>query len=90
MLAGCPTWPQEFAERYRQEGCWRGETFGEMLRERAKAYGERIAIVSGERRISYAELDDRTDRLAEGLLGIGIEPQDRVVVQLPNIAEFLK
>ncbi|GIP56663.1 (2,3-dihydroxybenzoyl)adenylate synthase [Paenibacillus sp. FSL W8-0186] len=90
MLAGCPTWPQEFAERYRQEGCWRGETFGEMLRERAKAYGERIAIVSGERRISYAELDDRTDRLAEGLLGIGIEPQDRVVVQLPNIAEFFE
>ncbi|GAA0134023.1 (2,3-dihydroxybenzoyl)adenylate synthase [Paenibacillus sp. YSY-4.3] len=90
MLAGCPTWPHEFAERYRKEGCWSGETFGEMLRDRAQAYGERIAIVSGERRISYAELDARTDRLAEGMLSIGIEPQDRVVVQLPNIAEFFE
>lgn len=90
MLAGCSAWPEEFAKRYRQEGCWHGETFGAMLRERAKAHGDRIAIVSGEGKISYAELDARTDRLAEGLLGIGIEPKDRVVVQLPNVAAFIE
>lgn len=90
MLEGCSAWPEEFTERYRREGCWRGETFGAMLRERAKAHGDRIAIVSGERRISYAELDARTDRLAEGLLRIGIEPKDRVVVQLPNVIEFFE
>ncbi|WP_083485030.1 (2,3-dihydroxybenzoyl)adenylate synthase [Paenibacillus ihumii] len=90
MLAGCPVWPEEFAKRYRREGCWRGETFGEMLRERARAHGERIAIVSGEQRISYAELDARTDCLVEGLRSIGIESRDRVVVQLPNMLEFFE
>ncbi|AZK47901.1 (2,3-dihydroxybenzoyl)adenylate synthase [Paenibacillus lentus] len=90
MLAGCSAWPEEFAKLYRREGCWRGETFGSMLRERAKVYGDRIAIVSGERRISYAELDARTDRLAEGMKRIGIRPKDRVVVQLPNVAAFFE
>lgn len=49
MLNGCPSWPKEFKEFYRKEGCWKGETFGGMLRERAKGYGNRIAITSGEK-----------------------------------------
>ncbi|MCM3294098.1 (2,3-dihydroxybenzoyl)adenylate synthase [Paenibacillus sp. MER 180] len=90
MLAGCPTWPEEFAARYRQEGCWQGETFGTMLRHRAAEYGERIAIVSGDRRVSYAELDEQADRLAAGFYRLGIRAQDRVIVQLPNIPQFFE
>ncbi|WP_371520183.1 (2,3-dihydroxybenzoyl)adenylate synthase [Kitasatospora sp. NBC_01300] len=86
-------YPAEFAERYRAAGYWRGETFGRMLRERAAAHGERIAIVdpAGEgRRWTYAELDRRADRMAAGLLARGIGHGDRVVVQLPNVAEFFE
>jgi 2,3-dihydroxybenzoate-AMP ligase len=90
MLAGCPTWPEEFAARYRQEGCWQGETFGTMLRQRAAEYGERIAIVGGDRRVSYAELDEQADRLAAGFYRLGIRAQDRVIVQLPNIPQFFE
>ncbi|EPY04409.1 2,3-dihydroxybenzoate-AMP ligase [Paenibacillus alvei TS-15] len=90
MLAGCPTWPEEFAARYRQEGCWQGETFGTMLRHRAAQYGDRIAIVSGDRRVSYAELDEQADRLAAGFYRLGIRVQDRVIVQLPNIPQFFE
>ncbi|GAV15655.1 (2,3-dihydroxybenzoyl)adenylate synthase [Paenibacillus sp. NAIST15-1] len=90
MLSGCPTWPEEFAARYRQEGCWQGETFGTMLRHRAAQYGERIAIVSGDRRVSYAELDEQADRLAAGFYRLGIRAQDRVIVQLPNIPQFFE
>lgn len=90
MLAGCPTWPEEFAARYRQEGCWQGETFGTMLRNRAAQYGDRIAIVSGDRRVSYAELDEQADRLAAGFYRLGIRAQDRVIVQLPNIPQFFE
>ncbi|EPY13300.1 (2,3-dihydroxybenzoyl)adenylate synthase [Paenibacillus alvei] len=90
MLAGCPTWPEEFAARYRQEGCWQGETFGTMLRQRAARYGDRIAIVSGDRRVSYAELDEQADRLAAGFYRLGIRAQDRVIVQLPNIPQFIE
>ncbi|MFJ4621927.1 2,3-dihydroxybenzoate-AMP ligase, partial [Streptomyces sp. NPDC088812] len=40
-----PTWPAEFAERYRAAGYWRGETFGGVLRARAAAHPDRIALV---------------------------------------------
>lgn len=90
MLPGCPTWPEDFARRYRRAGYWRGETFGALLRARAAERGDRVAIVDERRRITYAELDERADRLAAGLRELGIARQDRVVVQLPNIAEFFE
>ncbi|MFG3248708.1 (2,3-dihydroxybenzoyl)adenylate synthase [Streptomyces sp. NPDC048187] len=88
-----PTWPPEFAERYRAAGHWRGETFGGMLRERAAAHPDRIALVdpAPERRTwTYRELDARADRLAAGFLARGITKGDRVVVQLPNVGEFVE
>ncbi|OKI08128.1 2,3-dihydroxybenzoate-AMP ligase [Streptomyces sp. CB02923] len=88
-----PAWPAEFAERYRAAGWWRGETFGQMLRDRAAAHPDRVAVVdpAGDgRRWTYAELDRRADRLAAGLHARGIGRGDRVVVQLPNVAEFFE
>ena len=81
-------WPDDFAERYREAGYWRGETFGAMLRERAATYADRIALVDDKTRWTYAELDARADAVAAGLLAAGLKKGDRVVVHLPNIAEF--
>ncbi|MFJ9638834.1 (2,3-dihydroxybenzoyl)adenylate synthase [Streptomyces sp. NPDC101178] len=87
-----PTWPAEFAEKYRAAGWWRGETFGEMLRQRAEEHPDRIAIVDpvAGNRWTYADLHRRADRLAAGFLARGIGKGDHVVVQLPNIAEFFE
>jgi len=82
-------WPAEFAERYRRAGYWTGETFGALLRARAEAVPERTAVVAGATRWSYRDLDARADATAAGLLALGFAPGDRVVVQLPNIAELL-
>lgn len=82
-------WPEELAARYRAAGYWQGETFSSLLRDRAARYAERTAVVAGETRWSYAELLARAERIAGGLLALGLRPGDRVVVQLPNIAEFL-
>ena len=90
MLDGCYPWPKEFEDLYRKEDCWRGETFGEMLRERAKSQGELIAITLGERNLSYSQLDNNADKLASGFQKIGIKKMDRVVIQLPNIIEFFE
>ncbi|MEU6458106.1 AMP-binding protein [Streptomyces sp. NPDC047065] len=88
-----PTWPAEFADRYREAGYWRGETFGGVLRERAAAHPDRVALVdpAPERRVrTYRELDEAADRLAAGFAARGIGRGDRVVVQLPNVAEFVE
>lgn len=90
MLSGFTEWPEEFANRYREEGCWLGETFGSLLRERAEKYGDEIAVVSGNMHMTYSELDKKVDRLASGLLNLGIKQEDRVVIQLPNIIEFFE
>jgi 2,3-dihydroxybenzoate-AMP ligase len=82
-------WPAEFARRYRAAGYWRGQSFGGFLTEAAGLHADRIAVVDGDRRWSFAELDERAHRRAAGLRGLGIGAGDRVVVQLPNVAEFL-
>jgi len=90
MRDGCTPWPPEFAERYRAAGYWTGETFGAFLRDRARRFADRTAVVGGDRRWTYAELDARADRLATGLHRIGIGPGDPVVVQLPNVPEVFE
>jgi 2,3-dihydroxybenzoate-AMP ligase len=87
-LRGFTPWPDELAARYRAAGYWTGETLGGMLRRAADAHPGRLAVVCGDRRWSYAQLDERCDRLAAGLHRLGIRAHDRVVVQLPNVAEF--
>ncbi|UOE21652.1 (2,3-dihydroxybenzoyl)adenylate synthase [Thermobifida halotolerans] len=90
MLDGCTPWPEEFAARYRAAGYWTGETFGEFLRERARRFADRVAVVGAGQRWTYAELDARADAMATGLARLGIASGDRVVVQLPNIPELLE
>ncbi|MFK4106427.1 (2,3-dihydroxybenzoyl)adenylate synthase [Streptomyces sp. NPDC019531] len=60
-----------------------------MLREAARSHSDKIALVQGDHRWTYAELDLKVDRLARGLLADGLEPGDRVIVQLPNVPEFV-
>lgn len=81
-------WPAELAQRYRAAGHWRGETFPAMLRERAQRFADRTAVVGGDARWSYAELWRRAETIAAGLLARGLQPGERVVVQLGNIPAF--
>ncbi|MBH1964430.1 MAG: (2,3-dihydroxybenzoyl)adenylate synthase [Comamonadaceae bacterium] len=88
LIALRQTWPEEFVQRYRQAGYWRGETFPGFLRERARRHSERTAIVDHEKRWTYAELGEHAETIASGLLALGLQRGDRVVVQIGNVAEF--
>ena len=82
-------WPAERATLYRQKGYWGGETFSEMLRGRASEQPEAIAVIDETGRWTYAELLAEAERVAAGFLALGLQPGDRVVVQLPNTRQFL-
>lgn len=83
------TWPDELAQRYRERGYWRGETFPGFLRERAAQFSDRIAVIGGDgTRLTYGELLAGARAAAAGYLALGLKPGDRVVVQLGNIVEF--
>jgi long-chain acyl-CoA synthetase len=45
---------------------------------------DRIALIVGERSVSFGELDGLTDRLAAGLREQGVGRGDRVAIMLPN------
>ncbi|WP_327250075.1 (2,3-dihydroxybenzoyl)adenylate synthase [Streptomyces sp. NBC_01320] len=83
------TWSEAESARYRAAGHWQGVTFGTRLRQGVAGHGGRVALVDGDRRWTYADLDTEADRVAHGLRGLGIGRGDRVVVQLPNCAEFV-
>ena len=57
------------------------------LRAAAAAHGDRTAVVAGERRLTYAELDRLAGGLAAGLRDLGVRRGDRVAVVLRNGAE---
>jgi len=89
MLPGFTPWPAELAERYLREGYWNGELLGDLLRPWSQSDPGRIAVVADDRRLTYREMDVAADRLAVGLSRLGLRRYDRVVVQLPNVPEFI-
>lgn len=89
MLEGCVAWPEPLAAQHRARGWWEGVTIPELLERSAARHPDKLALVSGERRLSYAELVAGHRRLACRFLAAGIRPQDRVVMQLPNGPEFV-
>jgi 2,3-dihydroxybenzoate-AMP ligase len=89
MLDGFVPWPDHLAEDYRRRGLWLGTPLGDLLHDSCERHADRVAVVCDDERMTYAELSRRADRLAGGLLRLGFRPLDRVVVQLPNIPEFV-
>ncbi len=63
---------------------------GTVLNAQALRYPDRLAAVSGTRRLSYRELDRRSDRLANALRARGLEYGDRVAMHLENSIEFVE
>ncbi|MEQ1403896.1 class I adenylate-forming enzyme family protein [Neorhizobium sp. Rsf11] len=54
------------------------------LRDSARRFGNKIALVAGDVRLTYAGLDAQSDRLAASLARAGVKPGDRVLMLLDN------
>ena len=64
-------------------------TTGQILERGAQAVPDKTAIVDGDRRKTYRELNEMTDALAAGLSGIGLERGDRVGIYMKSSLEFV-
>ena len=84
---------------YREAGWWGDQTLADLFFANAQKHPDRLALVDapnradfafGEpRRLTYAEMQTEVERLAGALLAAGIGKDDVVVIQLPNISEFV-
>jgi fatty-acyl-CoA synthase len=63
---------------------WRGVTIGKALRRSAKLWPEREFVIGRDERLTFAEADARVDRLATGLLRLGVKRGDHVACWLTN------
>jgi len=88
VLDGVVRFPAEFAARYRAKGYWEDRSLRDVFDDVFAKYADRVAIIDGEKAVTYAQLNVRAEHLALNLLDEGLEPLDRVVIQLPNVVEF--
>ncbi len=65
------------------------ERLPDLLSGAAARQPERVAVVDGERSVSYAELEERANQLAQLLRGLGVSRGDRVGLYLDKSAESL-
>jgi 2,3-dihydroxybenzoate-AMP ligase len=89
MLPGVIPFPPEFAARYRAKGYWEDKSIASVWEEYCRLYATRVAVIDGETQATYAQVNKRAENLALNLLDLGIEPLDRLVVQLPNRIQFV-
>lgn len=89
---------QDQIREYASKGWWGTETIGDLFQKNVKATPDVVALVDppnraeitiGQpQRLTYAEVAQQVDRLAAGLLKLGVTKDDVIMVQLPNIVEL--
>jgi 2,3-dihydroxybenzoate-AMP ligase len=89
MLEGFVPFPPEYAQRYRESGYWQDRSLAQEFAAVFENFATRTALIDGERRYTYADVDGQSDNLALNLLALGLKPLDRVLPVLPNVAEFV-
>jgi benzoate-CoA ligase family protein len=50
--------------------------------------GDKTAIIGGDRRLTYREVAEQVNRVGNGLVGLGLQEEQRVLLVLPDIPEF--
>jgi len=79
----------ELAKIYEDKGYWQKETFVQVFDRKAERFWNREALVGGDKRYTYGDIKLGSDRLALHFLKLGLKHGDRIIVQLPNITEFV-
>lgn len=88
LTTGFVPFPADRADEYRRAGFWTGRRLDSILSDAATNWPDRAAVIDPDTTYTFAELDARANRIASALADRGITPGDRVMLQLPNSAEF--
>jgi len=62
---------------------------GQMLAETADRVPDKPALIFRDQAIRYRELNRRANQVANALIGLGIQPGDRVALYMPNLPYFI-
>src|SRR5688572_171955 len=68
---------------------WTAQVLADVLARNAELYPQQEALVIGERRLTYGELDEQVREAARGLRALGIRRGDHVAVCMGNTVEWV-
>ena len=77
----------EYVEKY--QSVWPNKTILDYLNDAIAKYPDKVAIIDKKSRYTYSELGKMVDRVALGLLELGLGKGDVISLQLPNWNEFI-
>lgn len=90
---------QQRIDEFTRQGWWGTQTISDIFDEAVSKYPDRLALLdqpnrsdllAGDaRRLSWSELDQEVQAYAAALDSLGIKADDTIVVQLPNVTEFV-
>ena len=89
MIDGFTPWPEADVAKYIESGVWTNETFADATSRWASRWGDHTALVHRDRKLTFSSMHEEVEFVAAGLFEIGLRAEDRVVLQLPNSAEFV-
>ena len=88
-IKGFTPYAKEDAEKYNRMRWWLGMTWGDVFDKATDLYPDKIGLVDDLGHWTYRELRMTVDKLAISLMKLGIKPNDRVFIQIPNWHEYI-
>lgn len=67
-----------------------GFSLANVLRDLVRERPDHEALAGGKRRLTFAQLDERSSRVGNALIAAGVAPSDRVAVLVKNGVEFFE
>jgi 2,3-dihydroxybenzoate-AMP ligase len=88
-MEGFVPWPERVAATYRERGVWAGVPLGTAFATAARDRLGDIAVVESERSMTYGQLLEDSTALARALVARGICDGETILLQMPNVLEFV-
>lgn len=87
-ISGAP-WLSFYPPDLRQSADYPKEPLFGILQDSAKKHPDWVALSYHGKKITYRELDDLSNRFANGLLSLGITKGSKVAIVLPNLPQYV-
>ncbi len=78
----------ELINYYIKQGFWDSKLVADHVGENAKNYPGKEAIIDSRARLTWADVNQKSDQIALGLLELGFKKDDVILEQLPNFVEL--
>lgn len=84
LASGVVGYPPELVNTYRAAGLWNSRTIAQELEVSIDRFSGSLALLDPNIQLTYDELGEITDRIAAGLLSLGLLPGERALFQVTN------